>query len=59
MLTLLTATCWYGLQPVYPDCVFFSSEPLGKSPSPAEAHQRAIESGQCEPSRARWSTWTD
>lgn len=56
-LTILITTCWYGLQPVYPDCVFAYSS-AGEPVNMKEAYQGAIESGQCEPPHARWSTWS-
>jgi hypothetical protein len=54
MLVLLITVGWYGMQPVYPDCAFFS---FGDPVSPRRAHQQAIENGQCDPAYPRWKDW--
>ncbi|MFJ6793716.1 hypothetical protein [Streptomyces sp. NPDC091268] len=56
-LVLLISVGWYGMQPVYPDCVLFSTG-RPSAESLRRAHQQAIESGQCDPSYPRWTTWT-
>ncbi|MFE8941900.1 hypothetical protein ACFYNX_31040 [Streptomyces sp. NPDC007872] len=47
-ITALISALWYGLQPVYPDCVYFGNHSI----------EQAVEYGQCDPPKTRFNTWT-
>jgi hypothetical protein len=47
-LAMLIAICWYAMQPVYAECVYFGNYSV----------EEAVESGQCAPPQMRWVTWT-
>ncbi|MEU4101810.1 hypothetical protein AB0F16_14640 [Streptomyces tanashiensis] len=44
----LIAAVWYGMQPVYSPCVYFGNH----------SYEKAVEYGQCDPPKTRFSTWT-
>ncbi|MFE9799618.1 hypothetical protein ACFYP6_12165 [Streptomyces goshikiensis] len=75
VVSLATAILgWYAAQTVRPDCVFAISkltdgkghnlpDANGRVWSDKEladiAYQQAVDSGHCEPPRARWKQWLD
>ncbi|MFJ6251981.1 MULTISPECIES: hypothetical protein [unclassified Streptomyces] len=46
-ITVLISVVWYGLQPVYPDCVYLGSHSI----------EQAVEYGQCDPPKTKFSIW--
>ncbi|MFD7681039.1 hypothetical protein [Streptomyces sp. NPDC060187] len=72
-LTVVTLG-WFGAQTVRPDCVVAISrladgtgharpDAEGRASTEKEladrAYQQAVDSGRCEPPRARWEHWLD